>query len=114
MRSKDHDEPRKKTSIVYTIPCKDCSSNYVGQSSRKLETRIAEHQADIRRFNPNSQIAEHANNLDHRFAFLQARIVDYMVDLNMSALLRKRGIRMKLASIDTLSSIRHTKHYDME
>ncbi|KYN28656.1 hypothetical protein ALC57_01909 [Trachymyrmex cornetzi] len=34
---------------VYRISCLDCESSYVGQTKRKLKTRIKEHKADIRK-----------------------------------------------------------------
>jgi len=33
--------------IVYKLPCKDCDATYVGQTKRKLNTRISEHRKDI-------------------------------------------------------------------
>ena len=38
---------------------------------------MAEHQADVRRFNQKSHVAEHVHKFDHRFAFNEARIIDY-------------------------------------
>mmetsp|Transcript_38992 Transcript_38992/g.50408 ORF Transcript_38992/g.50408 Transcript_38992/m.50408 type:complete len:196 (-) Transcript_38992:204-791(-) len=33
----------EKKNVVYRIPCKECSSAYVGQTKRKLKTRLREH-----------------------------------------------------------------------
>ena len=37
-----------KNNVVYKISCKDCDASYVGQTSRKLKSRIAEHRNHIR------------------------------------------------------------------
>jgi len=38
---------------VYKIPCKDCDASYVGQTGRKLGTRISEHRKYIKSSNMN-------------------------------------------------------------
>jgi len=38
-------------SVVYKLLCKDCDSTYVGQTKRKLNTRITEHKRDINKKN---------------------------------------------------------------
>jgi len=36
-----------KKNVVYKITCKDCDASYVGQTGRKLNTRITEHHNHI-------------------------------------------------------------------
>ncbi|KYN14843.1 hypothetical protein ALC57_12952, partial [Trachymyrmex cornetzi] len=36
-----------KENVVYKINCKNCDASYVGQTGRKLKTRINEHKNDI-------------------------------------------------------------------
>jgi len=45
-RSKDRIEPAMQNDVVYKIDCKDCNSSYVGQTKRKLKTRLKEHKLD--------------------------------------------------------------------
>jgi len=33
--------------VVYKLVCKNCDTAYVGQTKRKLNTRVAEHRKDI-------------------------------------------------------------------
>ena len=47
--AKDKQPPEIKP-CVYQIPCR-CGKKYIGQTRRKLETRIKEHQRDIRNDN---------------------------------------------------------------
>ena len=51
---------------VYLIPCKDCSSRYVGETGRNLEVRIEEHKRACRIGLENSVVARHALDASHR------------------------------------------------
>ena len=37
---KDKREPQNSTDVVYSIPCKNCNLSYIGETGRKLGTRI--------------------------------------------------------------------------
>lgn len=39
----------KQTELVYKINCSNYYATYIGQTKRHLETRIKEHQADIKK-----------------------------------------------------------------
>ncbi|KYN22113.1 hypothetical protein ALC57_05496, partial [Trachymyrmex cornetzi] len=68
-------ESRKN--VVYKINCKDCNASYVGQTSRKLKTRINEHKNDINRKNGNmSVISEHRLQFQHEFDWSNTEILD--------------------------------------
>jgi len=54
--------------IVYKINCKDCDATYIGQTKRKLSTRVGEHKKDINRKTSNhSVITEHRLDSNHDF-----------------------------------------------
>ena len=38
--SKDRVEKDDKNSVVYKVPCRDCSSSYIGETGRELKVRI--------------------------------------------------------------------------
>jgi len=40
---KDHLDNYTRKNVVYKIVCKDCDATYVGQTKRKLITRVNEH-----------------------------------------------------------------------
>ena len=66
-----------KNNVVYKISCNNCDASYVGQTSRKLKTRIAEHRNHIRYNTPaRSVITEHRRQLDHEFKWDEVVILD--------------------------------------
>ena len=40
---KDKVKDEEKTELIYCVPCKNCSSSYVGETGRKFGLRIKEH-----------------------------------------------------------------------
>lgn len=45
---KDKNQHVSNSNVVYKVNCKDCDATYVGQTKRKLSTRIKEHVNNIR------------------------------------------------------------------
>ena len=43
---KDKVEDGKKCGAVYCVPCLSCPQKYIGETGRKLETRIDEHKTE--------------------------------------------------------------------
>jgi len=65
------------TNIVYKIECDNCDASYVGQTGRKLITRINEHKKQINKLTTNkSVITEHRLNLNHDFKWDEVKILD--------------------------------------
>ena len=55
----------KQANVVYKVPC-TCGKVYIGETTRRLETRLKEHKdACIKGFTDKSAIAEHAWTEDH-------------------------------------------------
>jgi hypothetical protein len=52
---------------VYKLKCGDCDANYVGQTGRSFQTRIAEHTSARRMGNRSSKFAEHLLDTGHSF-----------------------------------------------
>ncbi|XP_018393372.1 PREDICTED: uncharacterized protein LOC108772348 [Cyphomyrmex costatus] len=77
---KVHKDPldyMSKTNVVYKINCNDCDASYVGQTGRKLKTRIAEHRNHIR-WNTSSKsvITDHRLEQGHEFDWNNVQILD--------------------------------------
>ena len=60
---------------VYMIPCLDCDKCYIGETGRGLKVRCEEHVRACANGNPNSAIAQHSINLDHRINFKDSKII---------------------------------------
>ena len=54
---------------VYKLTCNDCPTAYIGQTGRKLEIRVREHEAAFRKKIPEkSNFAAHLLNAGHSFS----------------------------------------------
>lgn len=91
---KDKLEQMEKSGIVYQINCNNCEASYVGQTKRKLKTRIKEHINDIRK-NPDSHsvISMHRINYDHNFNWEKTKILD--IEQNYSKRLTSEMVYIK-------------------
>ena len=49
MRVKQPREDRKKKSVIYEVPCKDCECVYIGETSRSLENQLSEHKNGLKK-----------------------------------------------------------------
>nr|VZI27690.1 unnamed protein product [Spirometra erinaceieuropaei] len=68
--------PRQETSgVVYGIWCSCGQSNYVGDTGRQLQTRMAEHAKAVRRNDASSQVAAHSTRSGHTFKFDEVEIL---------------------------------------
>nr|VZI51581.1 unnamed protein product [Spirometra erinaceieuropaei] len=68
--------PRQETSgVVYRIWCSCGQSNYVGETGRQLQTRMAEHAAAVRRNDASSQVVAHSTGSGHTLKFDEAEIL---------------------------------------
>ncbi|VDL88529.1 unnamed protein product [Schistocephalus solidus] len=57
------------------IQCDPCGVNYVGETVKRLQTRVTEHVGAVRRMDPSSLVAEHCAKSGHTFAFENAKIL---------------------------------------
>ena len=77
---KDKVRDEEKTELIYRVPCKNCSSSYVGETGRKFGLRIKEHQKEVDSFTAGTQVrASRAreSSVTHRLA-----ITDHAVEEN--------------------------------
>ena len=66
----------EQTNVFYKIPCKDCSWNYIGKTSRSLKARKSEHVRNVKQHKDGSNIAKHSWHHDHIINFDNAKVID--------------------------------------
>ena len=71
-------KPKSKKSpkeIIYNIPC-ECGKSYIGETGRTVEIRLKEHQASIKKCDPDiSKLTEHSLKTGHRFKWEDAKVI---------------------------------------
>ena len=67
------------SNIVYLITCKKCKKQYVGQTTKQLNTRLNHHRSDIMN-NKSTYIAKHFNLPGHYIADLKVQPIDQATD----------------------------------
>ncbi|VDM04080.1 unnamed protein product [Schistocephalus solidus] len=75
MKPKDPLPVTEQSAMVYSIPCQDCDAKYVGETGKRLGTRLAENQLEINRKYKLSLVYGHTQQLNHDFAFEKTRVI---------------------------------------
>ena len=73
----------EQSNVVYQIACKGseesggkCEMFYIGQTKRTLRTRLAEHEADIKKGKQTTGLAQHMHENKHTADFTNTKILD--------------------------------------
>ncbi|VDK72569.1 unnamed protein product [Dibothriocephalus latus] len=75
MRPKDQVPVNQKSGVIYCIDCLCGQANYVGQTGKRVLTRMHQHELVVRPKEKLSLVAAHAPTLEHSFDFGRVRIV---------------------------------------
>ena len=110
-KTKDTTGIMEKSNVVYKISCQDCTSTYIGQTSRNLKGRIISHKSDCRTNKNTCALAQHVIATNHRPAYNQVKILDS--DTSYTRRTFKEMVRIhqednslnKKSDIDNLSQI---------
>ncbi|BHF81339.1 hypothetical protein SprV_0702446900 [Sparganum proliferum] len=85
MKPKDPLPATEQSAVVYSIPCQNCNARYVGETGKRLCTRLHEQQLAVNREDKLSLVYGHMQQEKHSFAFGEAsalgRTHDKMVRL---------------------------------
>lgn len=73
---KDPTEHTLKNNIIYKIHCNECDASYVGQTKRKLNTRINEHKRNIKQPKLNV-VSQHIMDSNHSMNWSNVQILDH-------------------------------------
>jgi predicted GIY-YIG superfamily endonuclease len=68
-----------RAGVVYKIDCSDCDQSYVGETSKKLSTRVGQHQNDYKNRmtpGPKTALINHTLDTNHKFNFLDPSVLD--------------------------------------
>ena len=96
-RVKDNLPMGMNSNIVYKIPC-SCGKVYVGETIRRLETRIKEHHVACKKGQiEKSAIAEHAWTEHHTVLWEEAKVIDQAKRLK--ELLIKEALNIHLVPV---------------
>ncbi|BHF79397.1 zinc-containing alcohol dehydrogenase [Sparganum proliferum] len=75
MRPKDPLPATEQSAVVYSIPCQNCNARYVGETGKRLCTRLHEHQLAVNREDKLSLVYGHMQQEKHSFAFGEASVL---------------------------------------
>nr|VZH98611.1 unnamed protein product [Spirometra erinaceieuropaei] len=97
MRPKDQLPATEQSAVVYSIPCQDCGARYVGETGKRLCTRLHEHQLAVNREDKLSLVYGHIQQEKHSFAFGEASVIGRASDK------MARLVLESWSSVDTIS-----------
>ena len=103
----------QRTGVVYRIPCGTFHKVYVGQTSRTLKHRLAEHRRALRSGEAAlSAVAEHAIKEDHTIKWDDAEVVNHAPRYWQRCALEAWHIRSEKEKMnrDEVHSQQHTTH----
>ena len=99
-RVKDPLPPDLQSKVIYKVPC-SCGKAYIGETTRRLETRLKEHRdACIKQLTDKSAIAEHAWNSHCPIKWEEASVLDHA--RNPPDLMIKEAIHIQTTPLDSL------------
>ena len=78
--SMDEVKDEEKTELIYRVPCKNCSSSYIGETGRKFGLRIKQHKKEVDSFTAGTQTrasTARESSVTHKLA-----ITDHAVEEN--------------------------------
>ncbi|CAH8497544.1 unnamed protein product, partial [Dicrocoelium dendriticum] len=110
-RAKEQPSRKETSGVIYKIFCKNGEKDYVGQTGRKLGTRLHEHSLAIRRQDERSLMSVHMDAEGHQFDLGNAKILGraknrrvhrdlaFGPELNQQASRTRRGLRSSAGEV---------------
>lgn len=102
-KTKTKIEKEDLSSVVYQISCQGktdehCNKVYIGTTKRSLQTRIAEHETDIRKNKHTTALAQHCFEHGHNADLTNVKILDKERKENKRYILESLRIQQKMES----------------
>ncbi|XP_055854557.1 uncharacterized protein LOC129918193 [Episyrphus balteatus] len=94
-------QKQQQHNVVYEIKCngkknENCDLVYIGQTKRNLATRLAEHEADIRKHKETTGLSQHITTSGHTVDFKNVTILDRERKLNTRLTLESLRIQQQI------------------
>ena len=67
--------PKCNNNIIYHIPCMDCCSFYIGQTSKELKVRINQHKYSVRTGQTSNALFVHLSEKSHRINWSHSSVI---------------------------------------
>ena len=77
---KDKREDLEKTDALYSLPCKNCDLEYIGETGRKFSTRLEEHKTEAE--NASSTVKTRAARKESLTTVHKSAVTDHVVEHN--------------------------------
>jgi hypothetical protein len=77
--TKEKQDKMSQSGIVYKIDCRDCDHSYIGETSKKLSTRLNRHKLDIKnkeKTGPKTALVQHTLDKKHNFDLENTQVID--------------------------------------
>ncbi|XP_076029794.1 uncharacterized protein LOC143018319 [Oratosquilla oratoria] len=74
-RVKDIEGPTQQADVVYRIGCLDCDADYIGETQKKLATRIEKHKLAVRRNDGTLALYKRITEKQHNIDWEGARVI---------------------------------------
>lgn len=99
-----------QSNLIYSIPCNNCNSVYIGQTKQYLKKRIYQHKQSIKTKltspnKPNTALSDHAIDNLHNFNFNSTKIIHHESNLNKRLMLECLEIKKSPTSINYRSDL---------
>ena len=85
--------------LIYMINCRKCKNQYIGESSRTLQSRFSEHLGYVRSKNLSKATGEHFSTKGHQQSDMEVTIVEKL--FNNSDQFRKQREKMYIQKFNT-------------
>ena len=73
---KDKLSSDEKQGVIYSVRCQGCDGEYIGETERKLSTRMREHRTSVTKGNEKSALSTHNLRTGHTFDWDHIEVVD--------------------------------------
>ena len=97
----------KQSNSVYSIPCGNCPSTYIGMTTQLLKNRINGHKYSK---NAVTALSKHEKNTKHQFDYNNTKIINKDLNYHRLAIKEMIGIKQDQNSINDRADVGRLGH----